>query len=89
MLAAMEKYLPKDMTWRVPKGGLFVWARLPEGMKASELLPKACEAGVVFAPGGNFYLNPADGERELRLNFASNTEEVIEEGVRRVGTVGW
>lgn len=87
MLAAMQKYLPKEMTWRVPKGGLFVWARLPQGMKASELLPRACEAGVVFAPGGNFYLNPADGERELRLNFASNTEEVIEEGVRRLGRI--
>ena len=39
----------------------------------------------VFAPGGNFHLDPCEGEGFMRLNFASNTEEVIEEGVRRLG----
>ena len=68
-----------------PKGGLFVWARLPEGMKASEVLPRACEEGMIFAPGGNFHLDPAEGEGCIRLNFASNSEEVIEEGIRRLG----
>ena len=54
-------------------------------MKASDLLPKACGEGVIFAPGGNFFLDPADGEGGMRLNFASNTEAVIEEGVPAVG----
>ena len=85
MLAAMDRHLPPDMTWPQPKGGLFVWARLPEGLRASELLPRACASGMIFAPGGNFHLDPADGENCMRLNFASNTEDVIEEGIKRLG----
>ncbi len=85
MLAALERHMPSECSWLRPKGGLFVWLRLPGGIKASELLPKACEEGVVFAPGGNFHLAPAQGEGFMRLNFASNSEDVIEEGIRRLG----
>ena len=85
MLAALERHMPKGCSWLRPKGGLFVWLCLPEGIKASELLPKACEKGVVFAPGGNFHLDPAEGEGCMRLNFASNSEAIIEEGIRRLG----
>ncbi len=85
MLAALERHMPAGSSWVRPKGGLFVWARLPEGMKASEVLPRACDEGMVFAPGGNFHLDPAEGEGCMRLNFASNSEEVIEEGIRRLG----
>jgi len=85
MHEALERHMPRGCSWVRPKGGLFVWLRLPENVKSSNLLPKACEKGVVFAPGGNFYIDPAQGEGFMRLNFASNTEEVIEEGIRRLG----
>ena len=85
LLAAMDRHLPSEMTWARPKGGLFVWAGLPQGVRASDLLPRACAQGVVFAPGGNFYLDPAGGEGCMRLNFASNTEDAIEDGIRRLG----
>ncbi|MDO9583303.1 MAG: PLP-dependent aminotransferase family protein [Desulfomicrobium sp.] len=85
MLAALERHLPPGSSWLRPKGGLFVWVNLPEGVKASDLLPRACEEGMVFAPGGNFFLDPVQGEGFMRLNFASNTEAMIEEGVRRLG----
>jgi len=85
MLAALERHMPSGVRWTRPKGGLFVWVNLPEGVKASDLLPKACKEGVIFAPGGNFHLDPVQGEGFMRLNFASNTEDVIEEGIRRLG----
>jgi GntR family transcriptional regulator/MocR family aminotransferase len=85
MLAALERHMPSGARWTRPKGGLFVWVTLPEGVKASDLLPKACKEGVIFAPGGNFHLDPAQGEGFMRLNFASNSEEVIKEGIRRLG----
>lgn len=85
MLAALERHMPPATTWLRPKGGLFVWVNLPPAMRASELLPRACAKGVVFAPGGNFHLDPSQGEGSLRLNFASSSEDVIEEGIRRLG----
>ena len=85
MLSALERHMPEGTSWVRPRGGLFVWVRLPEGMKCSELLPRACDAGMIFAPGGNFHLDPIEGDDCMRLNFASNSEEVIEEGMRRLG----
>lgn len=86
MLTALARHAP-SLTWTKPKGGFFVWARLPAGVRASDLLPRACREGMIFAPGGNFYFDPAAGEDAMRLNFASNTEAVIEEGIRRLGRV--
>ncbi|NLW82326.1 MAG: PLP-dependent aminotransferase family protein [Desulfovibrionales bacterium] len=85
MLAALERHMPAGSSWVRPKGGLFVWTRLPDGIRASDLLVKACAEGVIFAPGGNFYLDPEKGEGCMRLNFASNSEDIIEEGIRRLG----
>jgi len=49
-------------------------------------LPLAAEEGVEFAPGTRFFPSPTDGERYLRLYFATQTPEDIEEGIQRLGT---
>lgn len=85
MLAAVRRYLPAEIRYDVPQGGLFLWLRLPEGISSLELLPLALEAGVEFTPGSWFFPNPADGERYLRLNFTTQPPEQIEEGIRRLG----
>jgi GntR family transcriptional regulator / MocR family aminotransferase len=55
MLAALERHMPSGTTWLRPKGGLFVLGEsCRKGMRASELLPRACEAGVVFRAGREF-----------------------------------
>jgi len=86
MLAAIERYLPSDVHVDPPLVGLFIWLRLPEGIPSLELLPRAIERGVEFAPGTRFFPDPSEGERYLRLNFATQTPEDIEEGIRRLGT---
>lgn len=84
LLAALRRFLPKEVSLTPPQGGLFVWLRLPEGMSSSSLLPLALEHGVEFAPGGRFFANPADGEPFVRLNFATRTPEEITEGIQRL-----
>ena len=39
MYQSMEKYFPEGVTFTYPKGGLFTWVTLPEGMDAKELMP--------------------------------------------------
>jgi GntR family transcriptional regulator/MocR family aminotransferase len=85
MVESIEHYLPPDVSYDTPKGGLFIWLRLPEGLFAEELLPLACEIGVAFAPGDYFFTDGTGGREWLRLNFASQPEEVIEEGMKRLG----
>ena len=51
MLEAMDKYLPKDIHWTHPEGGMFVWATLPKGIDAVELSRKASDDGVAVVAG--------------------------------------
>ncbi|MBV9790827.1 MAG: PLP-dependent aminotransferase family protein [Chloroflexi bacterium] len=85
LVAAIQRYLPAGVHLVVPQGGLFVWARLPDGMSAARLLTLARAAGVEYAPGARFFVQTADGESYMRLNFATQTVEDIGEGVRRLG----
>lgn len=86
MLAAINRYLPGGVHVEPPQGGLFVWLRLPGGLSADDLLPLACQEGVNFAPGSNFFPEPSSGTSWLRLNFAARVPEQIEAGVQRLGT---
>ncbi len=87
MLAALKQYLPAEVRFERPQGGLFIWLRLPEGVSSQELLRDALKAGVEYAPGTRFFPDPAEGERYLRLNFATQTPERIEVGIRRLGNL--
>lgn len=85
MLRAIARHLPAGVRAHPPQGGLFIWLGLPDDLSAEALLPRACEAGVSFAPGGRFFPDGAEGERYLRLNFTAQPPEAIEEGIRRLG----
>jgi len=85
MLQAANRYLPAATGFEIPQGGLFLWLRLPGGLSGDDLLPLACEEGLAFAPGSRFFLDSRAGENYLRLNFASQPLEQIEEGIIRLG----
>jgi 2-aminoadipate transaminase len=83
--AAMLDALKTEMTgldvqWNSPDGGMFLWVRLPAGMNAVELLPKAVDKGVAFVPGAAFYADHAD-PRALRLSFVTASVEQIHIGI--------
>jgi 2-aminoadipate transaminase len=81
MLAALAREMKDlDVQWNTPDGGMFLWARLPEGMSAIELLPRAVEKGVAFVPGAPFYAQDPD-PRALRLSFVTAPAEQIDAGI--------
>ena len=81
MLAALKREMAGlDVSWNTPDGGMFLWARLPAGMSAIELLPKAVDRGVAFVPGAAFFADNAD-ERSLRLSFVTASVEQINTGI--------
>ncbi|CAN5829004.1 PLP-dependent aminotransferase family protein [soil metagenome] len=85
IMTAVKRYLPVETQVDPPQGGLFIWLRLPQNQSSLELLPIALAEGMEFAPGWRFFPNPADGEPYLRLNFATQTPEEIEQGIQRLG----
>jgi len=84
MLASLERFMPPGTTWTHPQGGLFLWARTPEGVDTLELLAIAERKKVAFVPGGPFWVN-RDVRNTMRLNFSNANEEKIVEGIRRLG----
>lgn len=84
MLAAMTKHFPGEAQWNVPKGGLFIWVTLPEGIKTKEILELAVTQKVAFIPGAPFYVSDAE-ENTLRLNFSNASLDIIEVGIQRIG----
>ncbi len=74
---------PQRLTWTVPKGGLFVWAKLPARLSAREFLNYAEREGVTFSPGELFFVG-ADQPEYLRLCFIQTDEDTIREGVKRL-----
>lgn len=88
MLVALAREMPVtpgnpdiSVTWNSPEGGMFLWARLPAGMDAGKLLPKAVDNNVAFVPGSPFYADNAD-PRTLRLSFVTATVEQINVGIK-------
>ena len=80
MLAAFSHEMPAGVTWNKPGGGMFLWVRLPEGMNAVTLLPKAVQKNMAFVPGAAFCPDNAD-PRCLRLSFVTASAEQIKFGV--------
>ena len=81
MLAALAREMAGlDVSWNKPAGGMFLWARLPEGVDAVKLLPKAVEKNVAFVPGAAFYADHAD-VRSMRLSFVTASVEQINTGM--------
>ena len=85
MVTAINRYLPAGISFDPPQGGLHLWLRLPEDLSSEALLPLACQEGVAFAPGSNFFLEGFGDPGWMRLNFVASSVDEIEEGIKRLG----
>ncbi|MGJ7519643.1 PLP-dependent aminotransferase family protein [Variovorax sp. LT1P1] len=82
MAAALTREMKGlDVTFNAPIGGMFMWARLPEGIDTVKLLPKAVERGVAFVPGAPFYADGQGDPRTLRLSFVTASVDEIDTAI--------
>jgi DNA-binding transcriptional MocR family regulator len=86
MADALRKYFPADARFEIPEGGLSMWVSLPHDCNVQELLRLANEHGVQFIPGSAFYFR-SPLHNSLRLSFAAEPEDRIQEGVRILGSL--
>jgi len=82
MVAALRRDPSIGLDFDVPKGGFYIWCRLPEGVEQSALLANAAARGVVFLPGRACYPTEPT-ENCIRLNFSHASEDSIEVGIER------
>lgn len=64
-----------------PKGGVYIWCRLPEGLDSKEFVSYAYSRGLALIPGYIFYPFRNGGRDRVRINFSYETEDRLEKGM--------
>lgn len=86
MIDAMKEYLPAEVTYTVPGGGLFVWCNAP-GVDTLKLSQECVKEKVLIVPGNNFATDMSMENNGFRLNFSTMPDDKLVEGVKRLGAV--
>ena len=69
-----------EKMWK-PKGGIFLWLKLPDRVDVMKLVAPAAKAGIAFNPGPEWSCNPGETKSHLRLCFALPSKDDIRAGV--------
>jgi 2-aminoadipate transaminase len=70
-----------------PKGGIFLWVKLPDHVDTLKLYQAALAAGVAINPGPEWSTDRAYARSRMRLCFASPSHNEIHEGVAALAEV--
>ena len=74
-------------TFEEPRGGIFVWVALPDGVDTDRLVAPAAERGVEFNPGSGWCTDPAYGSSRMRLCFGHLPPDDITAGIAALADV--
>ncbi|MBO4212493.1 MAG: PLP-dependent aminotransferase family protein [Clostridia bacterium] len=85
MIESLEKYLPKDIEFTRPEGGLFLWCTLPEKVDMNAFVKRAIENKVAVVPGTTFNCDTTAPSRCFRLNYSTPSDENIVKGCKILG----
>lgn len=67
--------------WVMPRGGFYLWCRLPEGLDSAVMARYCLDEGVVLAPGNVFSVSQSAGSF-LRFNVAQSDSQRVEDALR-------
>jgi 2-aminoadipate transaminase len=81
LMEALNEQFGTSAEFEDPKGGIFLWVKLPDNVDTLKLYQSALAAGVAINPGPEWSTNKAYAGSRLRLCFASPSHEQIREGV--------
>lgn len=81
MMDALDRYMPAEVKYTRPEGGLFVWCTLPDGVDLTEFARRSLERKVAVVPGTAFNCDEKAPSRSFRITYSTPTEEQIKKGV--------
>jgi 2-aminoadipate transaminase len=87
MTEAVEREFGASAECWAPKGGIFLWIKLPDSVDVRTLMKPAAEAGIVFNEGPAWAVSPGNSSSHLRLCFAMPSHETIRDGVAALARV--
>ena len=84
LLDALHEHAPTATVETVPRGGLNLWVRLPEGSDAEHVVRECAARGVILAPGSEWFPAEPSGAF-VRLNYSGENPERFPEAARTLG----
>lgn len=83
MVASLNQYLPRSVHYYVPKGGILFWIELPKGYDSRQFFESMKHKDVAIVPGDMFFYTDRKSYA-IRLSIAAVSEEMIDEGVKKL-----
>ena len=87
LMDALAEQFGTSAEFDEPKGGIFLWVKLPDNVDTQKLYQGALKAGVAINPGPDWSVDKAYSRSRMRLCFASPTVDEIRAGVAALAEV--
>ena len=81
LIEALDAEFGTAAEFAPPKGGIFLWVKLPDQVDAIKLSQAALKRGVSINPGPEWSTDAAHSRSRLRLCFASPSHQEIRDGI--------
>ena len=85
--AALREHFGPLVDFEEPRGGMYLWVKLPPAIASRDLVQTALEEGIAYNPGPDWSANPDAAANYIRLCFALPSEQEIWEGIEKLAKV--
>ena len=77
----LDELHPLGVRYMRPRGGVYVWCRLPDGVDSKRFIHRAYNMGVTLIPGHVFYPFKNGGRDHIRINYSYESEKRLAMGM--------
>jgi len=87
LMEALAEQFGTAAEFEDPKGGIFLWVKLPDVVDTQKLAQASLASGVAINPGPEWSTDKSYSKSRMRLCFASPSHEEIRQGVAALAEV--
>jgi 2-aminoadipate transaminase len=87
MMDALAEQFGTAAEFEAPRGGIFLWVKLPDAVDTVRLAQAAVASGIALNPGPEWVTDKSYGKSRLRLCFANPSHGAIRAGVAALAEV--
>ena len=75
--------------YQKPRGGVYIWCRLPDGVDSKTLVGRAYGKGLTLMPGYVFYPDKKEGRGHIRISYSYEPEDRLARGMDLLKETLW
>jgi 2-aminoadipate transaminase len=87
LMEAFAEQFGTSAEFEEPKGGIFLWVKLPDVIDIQKLSQAALAAGIAINPGPDWSTDHAYAKSRMRICFASPSHDAIRHGIAALADV--